>query len=67
MRLSRGIRVRADAVRGGWYGHRQTGIRSSVRMQTQAYLADGAGFRVSPASVVNIRRQAMAGLDRQAA
>ena len=73
-KLSRAIRIgQARSVAAGKIIGRPA-IRPNVRRQIQAYLAGGAGlrstarkFKVSPGSVVNIRRSAAAGLDRQAA
>jgi DNA invertase Pin-like site-specific DNA recombinase len=73
-RLSQAIRIgQARCVAAGKIIGRPA-IRPSVRNQIQAYLAEGAGlrstarrFKVSPASVVNIRRSGTAGLNQQAA
>jgi DNA invertase Pin-like site-specific DNA recombinase len=73
-KLSRSIRAgQARALAAGKVVGRPA-IRPCVRRQIRAHLADGAGvrhtarkFRICAASVINIRRQAMTGLDRQAA
>jgi DNA invertase Pin-like site-specific DNA recombinase len=70
-RLSRAIRNgQARCVAAGKVIGRPA-IRPGVRIQIQAYLAQGAGlrstarrFNVSPGSVINIRRSATATLDK---
>jgi len=72
-RLSRAIRIgQARCVAAGKVIGRPR-IRAGIVTRIQSCLAEGAGlrstarkFNVSPASVVNIRRSATAGLDKQA-